>query len=98
MLKSSAIALLAAPSHQPSDLFSGGRAMFRVWMRATRLGLRVHPMTAAMDHAGTRQSLAAVFGAGDDASLIVCFRLGYGPAAPQSPRLPRDELMVGAVA
>jgi len=94
MLRSSAIGLLVAPSTEPADIFMGGRAMLRVWLRATRQGLRVHPMTAALDHQSTREALSAVFGARDGEAPMVALRLGYGHAAPQSPRLPADEVMV----
>jgi len=93
-LQAAALALLVAPSEERSDVFRGGRAMLRVWARATWLGLRVHPMTAAMDHAATRTSLTALFGVGADASPIVLFRLGYGKAGARSPRLPLNELVI----
>lgn len=93
-LQAAALALLVAPSEDPADLFHGGRAMLRVWARATWLGLRVHPMTAAMDHASTRASLARLFGSEVEAAPIVLFRLGYGKAGARSPRLPIDEIVV----
>jgi len=88
-----AACLLIAPSGSAGDRFTGGRAMLRVWIRATAMGLRVHPMTAAMDHTETRHALAALFGVGPDAPMVVCFRTGYGPTGPRSPRLPLDELL-----
>ena len=86
--------LLVAPSGAPVDLFAGGRAMLRMWLLATRLGLRVHPMTAAMDHDDTRLALSDSFGLSGDVPLVLCFRLGYGPSGPRSPRLPEHELLV----
>ena len=93
-MQAAALALLVAPSEEAADLFRGGRAMLRVWTRATWFGLRVHPMTAAMDHSATRAALAKLFGAAADASPIVVLRLGYGRAGARSPRLPVDELVV----
>jgi hypothetical protein len=92
--RSPAAALLLARSHGPVDLFEGGQVMLRVWLRAMLLGLSVHPVTAAMDHPELRGELAATFGVASDSSMVVCFRLGYGPPAPKSARLPTDELLV----
>jgi hypothetical protein len=90
---SPAICLLAARSHASDDVFGGGRAMMRVWLAATRLGLRVHPITAMMDHDETRGALADLFGVPRQASMVVCFRLGFGPRAPRSSRLPLGEVL-----
>jgi hypothetical protein len=85
--------LLTAPGPGLSDFFTGGRAMVRVWLRATALGLKVHPMTAAMDNPETRSELGSIFGIPADAAMVVSFRLGYGPDLPRSARLPLDELI-----
>jgi len=88
-----AACLLTAPSGDPAGRFTGGRAMLRVWGRASTMDLRVQPMTAAIDHAETRAGLAELFGVAADAPMVVCFRLGHGPAGPRSPRLPLSELL-----
>jgi len=88
-----AACLLMAPSGSAAGRFTGGRAMLRVWSRATAMGLRVHPMTAAMDHNQTRHALAGLFGVALDAPMVVCWRIGYGPTGPRSPRLPLSELL-----
>ena len=92
--QSPAICLLVAKSHTLHDLFLGGRTMLRVWLAATNLGLRVHPITAMMDHDETRIDLADLFGISQDSSMVVCFRVGFGPISPRSPRLPVKELVV----
>jgi nitroreductase len=89
-----AFCLLVSSSEEPAALFGGGRAMLRVWLVATALGLRVHPMTAAMDHQPTRAALAGTFGVPADTAMVVCFRLGRGPTGPRAPRLPLAELLV----
>lgn len=91
--RSPAICLLVAASHSFRDLFLGGQTMMRVWLAATDLGLRVHPITAMMDHEDTRIILASISGAPPDSSMVVCFRLGYGPLAPRAPKLPLEELI-----
>jgi len=67
--------------------------MLRLWLAATLAGFRVHPMTAAMDHPETRRTLAELFGMPAEASLVVCFRMGLGPAGPRAPRLPLEGLI-----
>jgi len=88
-----AAGLLTAPSDDFGGRFNGGRAMLRVWARAPAMNLRVHPMTAPMDHVETRRALADLFGVAPDAAMVVSFRLGYGALAPRSPRLPLAELL-----
>ncbi len=87
------VGLLSAPSHDPQSLFAAGRVMLRMWLTATSLGLKVHPMTAAFDNEGTRGPLAEAFGLSAEASLVLCFRLGHSSPAPRSPRLPVNEFV-----
>jgi nitroreductase len=89
--------LLVARSPEARSLFEGGRVMLRVWLAATAAGLRVHPMTAPLDHAETRGRLSDLFGLPSDAATVVCLRLGRGPAAPRSPRLSPAALLEPAV-
>jgi hypothetical protein len=88
-----AVGLLAASSESSVDLFSGGRGLLRVWLAATAAE-RVHPMTAPMDDPETRVALAHLFGVPEDASVVACLRLGFGPPGPRSPRLPLEELFL----
>jgi nitroreductase len=93
-LRSAAMGLLVCPSESPAALFSGGRAMLRMWLAATAAEVRVHPMTAPMDDPEIRAALAQLFGAPPEASMVACFRLGFGPAGSRSPRLPLEELFL----
>lgn len=83
--------LLTGPSDTAAGHFTGGRALLRVWLAATRENLRVHPMTAPMDHQETRVGLADTFGIPHHAPMVACFRLGYGPLGPPAPRPPIEE-------
>ena len=47
MQSASAVGLLKVPSCRPEHLMVGGRALERLWLTATRLGLSFQPMTAA---------------------------------------------------
>jgi hypothetical protein len=42
----SAVALLTVPGTKPGDYFRGGRAMERVWLAATALGLALQPLSS----------------------------------------------------
>jgi hypothetical protein len=48
LLSSSAIGLITAPRESIRDRFLGGRALERVWLTATRLGLSLQPHTASI--------------------------------------------------
>ncbi|MBL7952314.1 MAG: Rv1355c family protein [Flavobacteriales bacterium] len=43
---SSAVAMITVPDHTASDLLAGGRAMQRLWLKATELGWSAHPVSA----------------------------------------------------
>jgi 4-hydroxy-2,2'-bipyrrole-5-methanol dehydrogenase len=88
-----AACLLIVPSGRAEDVFAGGRALLRVWLAATVSGLRVHPMTAAMDHPETRAALAHLFGVPGDATSIASFRVGDGPPGVRAPRRPLSDLI-----
>ena len=92
--RSSAICLLTAASHSLHDVFLGGRIMMRVWLAMTNLGLRVHPITAMLDNDETRAELVSLFGIDHKMAMVVCFRIGFGPSGPRSPRLPIEELLI----
>jgi len=85
--------LLTVPSTALTDMFQAGRTIQRVWLRATALGLRVHPMTAALDHIETRSALASSFGIPPNTAIAICFRLGYGPAGVRSRRMPLEQFL-----
>lgn len=44
---SSAVGLLKVPSWRPTDMINGGRALERIWLTVSSLGLAFQPMTAA---------------------------------------------------
>ncbi len=44
---SSAVGLLTMPSSSPDDFFSGGRAMERIWLQATKMNIAFHPISIA---------------------------------------------------
>ena len=87
-----AVGLLVAPTGSARGLFAAGRVMMRVWLSAANLGLKIHPMTAGLDHPETRSRTLQLFGFAPNSAPVLCFRLGYGPDAPRSPRLGFEEI------
>lgn len=47
MRSASAIGLLKVPTWHPADMIAGGRALERIWLTVSSLGLAFQPMTAA---------------------------------------------------
>jgi nitroreductase len=80
--------VLAARSDDQPDLFAAGRAMYRLWLTATSRGLRLHPMTAGLDHDDLAEGMARAVGLDPALPLVFAFRLGYGPSGMRTPRRP----------
>jgi nitroreductase len=57
----SAVGLLSVAGDQPADLLHGGRAVERLWLQATALGLALHPMTTVLYMFEMLRSEAATF-------------------------------------
>jgi len=71
---SSTIAVLAADSMDPVDLFEAGRRLLRAWTTATAAGYSTHPISVVIDRPETRPELAAIAGVRLPVAL---FRVGY---------------------
>ena len=71
---SSTIAVLAADSMDPVDLFDAGRHLLRAWTAATAVGYSTHPISVVIDRPETRPELAAIAGVRVPVAL---FRVGY---------------------
>lgn len=71
--------LLTGPDGDDEAMLQAGRGMLRVWLEASLLGLRLHPMTAGIDYPDTSIATLQAFGATLREHPILCFRLGYGP-------------------
>jgi nitroreductase len=66
----SAVGLLSIAGDQPADLLCGGRAVERLWLQATALGLALHPMTAVLYMFDmVRTEAAAIFTEAERATL-----------------------------
>ncbi|MGS2618679.1 Acg family FMN-binding oxidoreductase [Micromonospora sp. LZ34] len=86
-------AVLYGPSDQPGDWLRAGEALSSAWLTAVELGVSVLPLSAAVEMAGTRQSVRRLVANLGHPYLVM--RLGMldadaaGP--PHAPRLPAQQ-------
>jgi Nitroreductase family len=75
-----------------------GRAYARLNLRATQLGLSIHPMSQALQEyeeiADINAEINATLGIAPTKTLQMLARIGYGPAVPPAPRRGLSEHMV----
>jgi nitroreductase len=78
--------VIATPTDDRSAWLEAGRALQRVWLTATRLGLALHPMSQALEAPSLREQLTRQLGLGQPQLLL---RVGKPSRllAPVSPRL-----------
>jgi nitroreductase len=82
------------PAADASD-YEVGRALYRMWLAATRAGLVLAPMSAIADHPHSRAVIEARLALGGGRRLVQIFRAGtIDRQPPQSPRLPVEELLI----
>lgn len=89
--------LVTTTSDEPADWIQAGRALARVLLTATTLGVQSSPVTQSLDDDGYRRRTAAVAGALGHAQIML--RLGYGIASLSSPTTPRrhfDDVVTGS--
>lgn len=76
-----------------------GRAYVRLNLKATELGLAMHPVSQVLQEypemAGLQQEFRGVIGAPPQATVQMLFRLGYAERGSPSPRRPLDALIMG---
>lgn len=86
------IAILTGPSADPAGWIAVGRAVQRLALTATSLGLAASFINQPVEVARFRPDLAALAGTpGQRPDLVL--RLGYGPALPWSARRPVDRIL-----
>jgi hypothetical protein len=75
-----------------------GRAYARLNLRATQLGIAMHPMSQALQEytemADIKQEMDALLMIGPDKRLQMLARIGYGPNVPPAPRRGLSENIV----
>ena len=85
---------LATPGNSRADQIAAGRDYVRMHLAVTEAGLALQPFSQALQEyeemAGTYQEMRAALGIGDNETLQMFVRLGYGPATKPAPRWPLD--------
>ncbi len=81
---------IATPGNRRIDQLNAGRAWLRVNLKATELGLGVHPLSQALQEypemAELFEEMTAATGTGAGERLQMFARIGYGAADPPAPR------------
>ncbi len=85
---------LATPGNARSDQIAAGRDYVRMHLALTEAGLSLQPFSQALQEyeemAGTYADMRSALGIGENETLQMLVRLGYGPEIKASPRWPLD--------
>ncbi len=86
---------ITTPGNTREDQISAGRNYIRANLRATELGLRMHPLSQALQEypemADSYEQVHRLVGIEAPARLQMLTRLGYGPDIEPSPRWPVEK-------
>jgi hypothetical protein len=89
-----AMVWVTTPGNSRADQLEAGRRYVRANLRATQLGLAMHPMSQALQEyaevAGPYAKVHALLGAKGAERVQMQARIGYGPAIGPSPRWPLE--------
>lgn len=90
---------LVTPGNDRISQIEAGRAYVRLNLKATELGLAMHPVSQVLQEypemADLQQEFLGVTGTVPDATVQMLFRLGYADRGSPSPRRPLDALIMG---
>jgi hypothetical protein len=85
---------LATPGNARADQIAAGRDYVRMHLAVTEAGLALQPFSQALQEyeemAGKYQEIRAVLEIGDNETLQMFVRLGYGPGIKPAPRWPLE--------
>ena len=85
---------LTTDGNSRRDQLAAGRAWVRINLKATELGIAIHPLSQSLQEYAEVQlhfdEVHALLGAGSGQRVQMLGRLGYGPAAAPSPRWPLE--------
>jgi len=91
---------IVTPGNTRVDQLNAGRGWVRANLKATELGVGLHPLSQALQEYPEMTDLFAEMrdqvGAGAGETLQMFGRMGYGPAAPRTPRWPVETRLTGA--
>lgn len=89
---------LTTPGNDRPDQIAAGRAWLRVHLKATELGLDLHPLSQALQEYpevdSLRRELLTLLDIAPGHTLQMLGRVGYGPVIDPSPRWPLDKAIV----
>lgn len=87
-----ALIWIKTPSNTRADQIEAGRQYVRANLRATQLGLAMHPMSQSLQEyeevADSYRAVHALLGASGEERIQMLARVGYGPKIGPSPRWP----------
>jgi hypothetical protein len=85
---------IATPGNRRIDQLNAGRAWLRMNLKATELGLGVHPLSQALQEypemAALAEEMTAATGMATGERLQMFGRIGYGVSNPPAPRWPLE--------
>jgi len=85
---------LATPGNARADQIAAGRDYVRMHLAVTEAGLSLQPFSQALQEydemAGTYADMRSALGIGENETLQMLVRLGYGPEIKASPRWPLE--------
>ena len=90
------LGFLSTTKNDSISSLKAGRVLERFWLTATALGIRLHPMSQALEVPQTKANLTGLLPAQSEKRQVQqTFRLGYAkPATEHSPRRPLQEMMM----
>ncbi len=90
---------IVTPGNTREDQLNAGRGWVRANLKATELGVGLHPLSQALQEYSEMTDLFVEMrdqvGAGAGETLQMFGRMGYGPAAPRTPRWPVETRLMG---
>ena len=87
-----ALVILGTDADTPAQWLAAGQALSRLLLQATVLGLRASMLGQVIDLPGTRQQLRTLLRLIGEPQMVL--RVGYGPAAPPTPRRPLTDVLI----
>ncbi|MEI8003024.1 MAG: hypothetical protein WCG94_01685 [Methanothrix sp.] len=90
------LGFISTANNDSISALKAGRVLERFWLAATALGIRLHPMSQALEVKPTKANLTGLLPAQEKRRQVQqTFRLGYAkPATEHSPRRPLQEMMM----
>jgi hypothetical protein len=88
---------IKTPSNTRADQIEAGRQYVRANLRATQLGLAMHPMSQSLQEyeevSANFRRVHDLLGAKEGERIQMLARVGYGPKIGPSPRWPIDQFV-----